>query len=296
MRSFGMPFSIARGHAAHRLDLFDVAPRAPGQLVGEPLDVVAAAPRVDDTAGARLLLQEQLRVAGDAGAELARQRQRLVERVGVQRLRVSLRRRHRLDARANHVVVDVLRGERPSRRLAVRAQRQRLVALRIELLDQLGPHQARRPQLGHLHEEVHADGPEEAEARREPVDRHARREPGADVLDAVGKRVGHLEVGSRARFLHVIAGDRDRVELRHVLRRVGEDVADDAHARRRRIDVGVAHHELFEDVVLDRAAELLGADALLFGRHDVRAPCTGSTAPFIVIDTVISSSGMPSKS
>ena len=40
-------------------------------------------------------------------------------------------------------------------------------------------------------------------------------------------------------------------------RRVGEDVADDAHARAGRIDVGVAHHEFFEDVVLNRAAELL---------------------------------------
>ena len=47
--------------------------------------------------GAALLLQEDLRVAGDAGGEIGRQRQRLVERVGVQRLRVALRRGHRLD-------------------------------------------------------------------------------------------------------------------------------------------------------------------------------------------------------
>ena len=75
----------------------------------------------------------------------------------------------------------------------------------------------------------------------------------AHVLDAVGQRVAELEVGRRARLLHVIAGDRDRVELRHVLGGVGEDVRHDAHRGLGRIDVGVAHHELFEDVVLDGA-------------------------------------------
>src|SRR3712207_7666811 len=37
---------------------------------------------------------------------------------------------------------------------------------------------------------------------------------GAQVLDAVGQRVAELEVGRRAGLLHVVAGDRDRVEAR----------------------------------------------------------------------------------
>ena len=93
--------------------------------------------------------------------------------------------------------------------------------------------------------------------------------PGAEVLDAVGQRVGELEVGGRPGLLHVVAGDRDRVEPRHVLGGVAEDVADDPHARGRRVDVGVADHELLEDVVLDGPGELLGLDALLLGRGDV---------------------------
>ena len=44
-------------------------------------------------------------------------------------------------------------------------------------------------------------------------------EAGADVLDAVGERVGELEVGRRPGLLDVVAGDRDRVEARHLLRR-----------------------------------------------------------------------------
>ena len=92
---------------------------------------------------------------------------------------------------------------------------------------------------------------------------------GAHIFDAVGERIGELEVLRRARLLHVIAGDRDRVELRHVRRGVGEDVGDDPHRGRRRIDVGVADHELLEDVVLDGAGELLRRHALLLGRDDV---------------------------
>ena len=110
---------------------------------------------------------------------------------------------------------------------------ERARVLRVELLHQLGPEQARGAQLGHLHEEVHADRPEERQARREAVDVEAGLDAGADIFDAVGERVGELEVLRRAGLLHVIAGDRDRVELRHVRRGVGEDVGDDAQARRR---------------------------------------------------------------
>ena len=52
-------------------------------------------------------------------------------------------------------------------------------------------------------------------------------------------------------------------------RGVGEDVADDPHRGAGRINVGVPHHELFEDVVLDRAGEFFRRHALLLGGHDV---------------------------
>ena len=82
------------------------------------------------------------------------------------------------------------------------------------------------------------------------------RSSAAHVVEAVGERERELLHRRRARFLHVVAGDRDRVELRHVLGRELDDVGHDPHARLGRIDVGVADHELFEDVVLDRPAEL----------------------------------------
>ncbi len=68
--------------------------------------------------------------------------------------------------------------------------------------------------------------------------------------------------------MHVIAGDRNRIELRHLLRRVFDDVGDDAHRRRWRIYIGVAHHELFQNVILNGAGEFFGRNALLFTRDD----------------------------
>src|SRR5690606_5682619 len=60
------------GHAARGLDLLDVAPRPPGEFVGEPFNVRAATPRVDDARGAGFLLEQQLRVARDPGTAVGR--------------------------------------------------------------------------------------------------------------------------------------------------------------------------------------------------------------------------------
>ncbi len=101
------------------------------------------------------------------------------------------------------------------------------------------------------------------------VDVEAGRKARPDVLEAVGQRVPEFDVGRRPRLLHVVAADRDAVEARHPLGAVAEDVADDPHRGRRAVDVGVADHELLQDVVLDRPRELRGRHALLLGRDDV---------------------------
>ena len=90
--------------------------------MGEPFDVVRATPRIDGAGRTRLLLQQQLGVARYASREVGRQCERLVECVGVQRLGVSLGGGHRLDAGSSDVVKGVLRSQRPTRSLRMRAQ------------------------------------------------------------------------------------------------------------------------------------------------------------------------------
>ncbi len=191
-----------------------------------------------------------------------------VLRAGVQRLGAAEHGGERLDRGAHDVVVGVLLGQADARGLAVGAQARARRLGRLERRHQLGPQQPRGAQLGDLHEEVHADAEEERQARREGVDRDPGRQRGANVLDAIGERERQLLHRGRAGLLHVIAGDRDRVELRHVLRGVADDVGDDAHARFGRVDIRVPNHELLEDVVLDRARQLGLIDALLLARDD----------------------------
>ena len=151
----------------------------------------------------------------------------------------------------------------------MRPQHQALGILRREAAHDPVPQQPRRPHLRDLEVEVHPDRPEEAQASGERIDVQALGQRRLHVLLAVGQREGELEGLVGAGFLHVVAGDRDRVETRHVARGVLDDVAHDPHARRRRVDVGVADHELLEDVVLDGPAQLLLGDALLLRGDDV---------------------------
>ena len=202
-------------------------------------------------------LDDQLGVAGDARRELGRQRNGFIERIGVQRLGATKNGRHRFNGGAHDVVVRVLLGQRPARGLAVRAQHLRLGALGVETGHDAVPQQAAGAHLGNFQVEIHADSPEEGQAAGEGVDVHARGDAGTHVFHAVGQREGQFDGLVGACFLDVVTRNRDRVELRHVLRGVAENVGDDLHRRLGRIDIGIPHHEFFEDVVLDGAGQLV---------------------------------------
>ncbi len=122
----------------------------------------------------------------------------------------------------------------------------------MKALHELRPEEAGGAQLRHLHEKIHRNAEEKRQPRREAIDFETARKSGADIFEPVGQRVAKFEIGGRARLLHVIAGDRDRIEFRHVPRRKGKNVGDDPQRWLRRIDVRVADHEFLEDIVLNR--------------------------------------------
>ena len=256
------------GHPAERLDLLDDRPRLLGEVGGEALDVVRAGERIDDLGHAGLLREDELRVPGDAGTEVGGEPERFVEGVRVQALRSPEDSGQRFDRRTDHIVVRVGLRQRHAAGLAVRTQHQRPRLRRAEAGHDAVPEQPGGAELGDLHEQVHADAEEEGQAAGEVVDVEAPRGRGADVLEAVGDREGQFEIGGRSGLQHVVAGDRDRVEPRHVPRRVLDDVGDDPHRWLGRVDVRVPDHELLEDVVLDGPGEPLLADALLLAGDD----------------------------
>ena len=93
------------------------------------------------------------------------------------------------------------------------------------------------------------------QVRREVVDRHAAREVVLDDGEAVREREGELRDRVRPGLGDVVAGDRDRVEVAHL---VGDEVLlHVAHHPQRELgreDAGVLRLVLLEDVGLHRAA------------------------------------------
>ena len=91
--------------AAHLVDLVDQRLRRLLDLVGERLDEVGAGERVDGVGGAGLVGEDLLRAQRDPRGALAGQRERLVEAVGVQRLRAAADRGEALQRHAHDVVL-----------------------------------------------------------------------------------------------------------------------------------------------------------------------------------------------
>ncbi len=170
---------------------------------------------------------------------------------------------------ADNIVIRVLLRQAHTGCLAMSAQHQGALVLRVELADHFRPDHARRPQFRNFHEEIHADGKKEAEARGKFVNLEpaGHRRPG--IFQSIGEGEGQFLNLCRAGFLHVIAGDGNRVKARHIGGSIANDITDNPHAGLRRIDIGVAHHELFQDIILDCAGELFRFYALLFRRNNI---------------------------
>ena len=177
---------------------------------------------------------------------------------------------HRLERDAHDVVLRLLRRRAAAGGLRVEAQLPRARILRAVLLAHVARvDPARRAKLGDLFEEVDVRVEEERKARRERIDVHSGGHAGLDVRKAVGERERQLLRRRRTGLANVIAGDRDRVPLRHLARAELDHVDDDAHVRTRRKDPFLLRDVLFEDVGLNRAAELRARNALLLGGGDV---------------------------
>ena len=233
------------GHATHGLDLFDQRPGFLSQIMCQALDIIRPRQRIDHLGDARFLLQDKLRVPGDAGAEIRGKGNRLIKRIRVQRLRTAQNRTHRFVGGAHDVVVGILFLKTDTRCLAMGAQHLGFLFLCAEFCHDPMPEQARGAQLGRLHKEIHTDGEEEREARRKTVHIHSRRNRRAHILAPIGQRIGQFLHKVRTRLLHVIARDRDRVEFGHMLGGIANDVRHDPHRGRGRINISVADHELF---------------------------------------------------
>ena len=253
-----------RVHAAGVLDDAHRAQDLRFHLVGQRLDVVAAAERVDHVGQVRFLAQDVLRGHRDARAELGRAGQRLVVRVGVQRLQAAEDAGHRLHGDAGDVVERLLPREIDAGGLRVELEAPAPRVLRaVALARQPRPDAPPGAEARDLLEERQRDVEEEREARQELVRIHAARDAVVGVLQRRGEREGHRLGRRGAGLLHVLADDRHRVPLRDVPVAEVDVVAEDPpRARQRDAEEHVVGDVVAEVVALvRRAADRVPADA-----------------------------------
>ena len=98
-------------HTAQLLDLLYVLPSLVVQLLCELLYIVGTSPWVDVLAHLCLVLDIDLRVAGNTGREVGGKCNGLVQSVGMQALCVAKHSCHSLDTGTAHIVEGILLGE-----------------------------------------------------------------------------------------------------------------------------------------------------------------------------------------
>ena len=189
----------------------------------------------------------------------------------MQRLRAAQHGGHRLNRGADDVVLRLLRGQRGSGGLGVEAQHPRARILRLEVLaHDARPHAARGAELRDFFQKIAVRIEEERQPRSELVDVEAGLDRRFDIGHAVAERECDFLHGGRSGFAHVVAGDRNRVPLGHVLVGPGKHVGDDAHGLLRRINISPARDVLLQHVVLHGAGKLADVAALPPRHGDVQ--------------------------
>ena len=118
---------------------------------------------------------------------------------------------------------------------------------------------------------VGSDSPEEGQTRSESIDIHSGVYSGTQIFQTVGQGICQLDIGGSTCFLHVITGNRDRVELRHILGRIFEDIGDDLHREFRRVNIGITHHKFFQDIVLNGSGQLLQGSPLFQSGNNIES-------------------------
>ena len=187
----------------------------------------------------------------------------------MQRLGATERSGQRLHRHAHDVVERLLRGERDTAGLRVKAQFAAGIVGTETLAHEARPQPTRGAELGDLLEEIAMRGEEERQARRKGIDG----EPGVDGLLYVGDRISererHFLHRRGAGFANVVARDGDRIPLRHFGRAEAEHLRRERERGIGRIDVRAARDVFFENVVLYGARQRRARDAAFLGDDNV---------------------------
>ena len=114
----------------------------------------------------------------------------------------------RLNRRAYHVNLRLLRGERRAGRLRVKPQHQRTRVAGVKTIaHDPGPETPRRAKLGNLFQKIVVRVEEERDAGRKFIDLEPGVDRSFDVSDGIGDGKSHFLDCGRTGFANVIAAD-----------------------------------------------------------------------------------------
>ena len=222
--------------------------------IGQFVDDEAALVRVLVLGQAPFAVDDELNRHGAAHALLGGRGDGLVVGIGVQAVAIVVDGAQSLQRRAYVVEGHLLRVQGTAGSLHMVLELLAALVRTVFILHGHGP-DAARDAADHRVFRIHAVREEERQIRGKVVDVHAAREIRLDVGEAVGEGERELGDGIRAGFGDVIAGNRDRVEILHLV--VHEVFLDVAHHLQRELggkDAGILALVFLQYVRLHGAA------------------------------------------
>jgi len=174
-----------------------------------------------------------------------------------------------LEGGSDDIIVRILLGQTPARRLAMSPEHGGLRVLRIELTHQPVPEEAGRPEHSDIHEEVHADAEKERQPWSKLVDIKAGLHGGSHIFQSVRHRECCLQHAVGSGFHHVVAADGNGIVARHVPRTEADNIGDNSHRRDRWINKGIPGQIYLENIILDSTGKLGMLDSLFLPCHDI---------------------------
>ena len=262
--------------SAQRVDPLDILDRLGLQFVGQGFDKIRTGQRVNGVRSPGLVGDDLLGTQRHPHRVFGRQGQGFVFGVGMQRVGPAQGRGQGLEGHADDIIVRLLGGQRRSCGLGMSAQHPRArVFGRKALLHDFGPQPPCGPELGHFLKEIIMYIEKERQPGRKPIDIEADGLRGLNIGDAVGQGKRDFLGRGRAGLTDVVAGDRNRIPVRHPIGAKAENIRDDPQGRTGRINIRAASDILFEQVVLNGAVDLIPANALFFRHHQVERQQNG---------------------
>ena len=88
------------------------------------------------------------------------------------------------------------------------------------------------------------------------------------IFQTICNRISNFLYGTCPGFMHVIATDADAIEFGHMLASKFNDICNDAHRWIGRINECIAHHEFFQNIILNRSGKCVHCYALFLSGND----------------------------